>query len=80
MWVGTGIRRPTRLKQLIGAGKIMFWVCFASIGIVEIVILPPGETSDRSFFVYIFLDSLKKKPCQSLDPNPEKGHFAFGHG
>jgi hypothetical protein len=53
----------------------MFLVCFTSIGIVDIVILPPGETLDRFFFVDIVLDSVKKKIAQIRNPNPEKGHF-----
>jgi hypothetical protein len=52
----------------------MFWVCFTPIGIVDLVMLPPGEMFDRSFFVDIVLDSLKKKFAQIPDPNPEKGH------
>jgi hypothetical protein len=52
-------------------------VCFTPIGIVDIVMLPPGETFDRSFFVDIVLDSLKKKFAQILDPNPEKGRFCI---
>jgi hypothetical protein len=39
--------------------------------------LPPGEIFDRSFFVDIVLESLKKKLAQIPDPNQEKGHFAF---
>jgi hypothetical protein len=38
-----------------------------------IVMLPPGETLDRSFFGDIVLDSWKKKLAQTPDPNPEKG-------
>jgi hypothetical protein len=64
MWVGADVKCPTRPKQLISAKKIMFWVCFALIGIADIVMLPPGETFDRSFFVDIILDSLKKKFTQ----------------
>jgi hypothetical protein len=74
MWVGADIRRPTRPKQLIGAKKVMFWVCFTPIRIVDIVMLPPGETFDQSFFVDIVLDNLKKEFAQIPDPNPEKGH------
>jgi hypothetical protein len=55
----------------------MFWVCFTGIGIVDMVMLPPGETFDHSFFVDIVLGSLKKKLTQILDPNPEKGHFCI---
>jgi hypothetical protein len=56
----------------------MFWVCFTSSGIVDIVMLPPGETFDGLFFVDIVLDSLKK-----TRPNPrsESGKgplWAFG--
>jgi hypothetical protein len=36
--------------------------------------VPPRETFDRSFFVNIVLDSLKKKLAQIPDPNPEKDH------
>jgi hypothetical protein len=52
----------------------MFWVYFTAIGVVDIVMLPPGETFDRSFFV---LDSLKKKLAQIPDLNPEKGHICI---
>jgi hypothetical protein len=38
MWVGVDVRRPTRPKQLIGAKKVMFWACFALMGIVDIMI------------------------------------------
>jgi hypothetical protein len=34
--------------------------------------LPPGETFDRSLFVDIVPDSLKKKFSQIPEPNPEK--------
>jgi hypothetical protein len=61
VWVGADVRRPTRLKQPIAATKIMFWVRFTPIGIVDIVMLPPAETFDRSFLVEIAMDSLKKK-------------------
>jgi hypothetical protein len=37
--------------------------------------VPPREMFDRSFFVGIVLDSLKKKLAQIPDPNPEKDHF-----
>jgi hypothetical protein len=60
-WAGADIRCPTRPKQLIGAKKVMFWVRFTPIGIVDIVVLPPGETFDLFFFVDIVLDSLTKK-------------------
>jgi hypothetical protein len=75
MLVSVDGRRPTRLKQLIGAKKIMFRVCFTPIGIVNIVMLPPRERFDQSFFKRITLDSLKKKFAQIPDPNPENGHF-----
>jgi hypothetical protein len=78
MWLCAEVRRPTQPKQLICAKKVMFWVCFTPIGIVEILMLPPGEADDSSFFVNIVLNSLKKKLAQTPDPNPEKGHFAFG--
>jgi hypothetical protein len=51
----------------------MFWVCFTPIGIVDIVILPPEEAFDQSFFVNIVLCSLKRKLTQIPDPSPEKG-------
>jgi hypothetical protein len=44
------------------------------IGIVDIVLLPPGETLDRSLFVDIVLDSVKKKFAQIPDPSTEKVH------
>jgi hypothetical protein len=75
--VGADVRRPTRPKQLIAAKKVMFWVCFTPIGIVDIIMLPPGETFDRFFFMGIVLDSLKKKLAQIHDPNPEKDHFCI---
>jgi hypothetical protein len=53
----------------------MFWTYFTPIGIVDIVMLPPGETFDQSFFLDIVLDSLKKKLAQIPDLNPEKNHF-----
>jgi hypothetical protein len=77
MWVGSGVRRPTRRKQPIGAKQIMFSVCFISIGIVDIVILPPDETFDRSFFVDIVLGSSNKKFAQNTGPNPDKGRFSI---
>jgi hypothetical protein len=52
-------------------------VCFTPIAIVDLVILPQRETFDRSFFVKIVLDSLKKKLVEIPDPNPEKGHFVY---
>jgi hypothetical protein len=67
--------KPVRTKQLIGAKKIMLWVCFTPIGIVDIVMLPTREMFDRSFSVHIVLDSLKKKVTQFPDPNPAKGDF-----
>jgi hypothetical protein len=61
IWVGADARRPTPPTQLIDAKKVMFWMCFTAIGIVNMVMLPPGETFDPSFLVDIILDSLKKK-------------------
>jgi hypothetical protein len=55
----------------------MFWVCFTALGIVDPVMLPPGEMFDRSFFVDIVLDSLKKKPTHIPDPNQQKGHLCI---
>jgi hypothetical protein len=52
-------------------------VCLTPIGIVDIAMLPPGETFNRSFFVDIVLNSLKKKLAQIPDPNPEKDHFSY---
>jgi hypothetical protein len=42
----------------------MIWVCFTSIGMVSIIMLRPGEKADRSFFVNIVPDGLKKKLAQ----------------
>jgi hypothetical protein len=53
----------------------MFWLCFIPIGIVDIVILPLGETLDRSFFVEIVLDSLKKKFPPNSRSESRKGLF-----
>jgi hypothetical protein len=39
--------------------------------------LPPREAFDRSFFVNIVLDYLKKKLAQIPHPNPEKGYFCI---
>jgi hypothetical protein len=69
------MKRPTRPDQLIAVKNVMFWVCSTPIGIGDIVMLPPGKTFDRSFFVDIVLDSLTKKLAQILNLNPEKGHF-----
>jgi hypothetical protein len=44
------------------------------MGIVDIGMLPPGETFDRSFFVDIVMDSQKTR-AQIPDSNPEKRHF-----
>jgi hypothetical protein len=55
----------------------MFWVCFTAIGIADIVMLLLGEVLDRSFFMDIVLDSLKKKLAQISNLNPEKGHFCI---
>jgi hypothetical protein len=52
-------------------------VYFAPIGIVDIVILPLGETLGRSFFVCIVLDSCDKNFARIPDPNPEQGHFLY---
>jgi hypothetical protein len=68
-------RRPIQAKRLIGARKVMFWVYFTPIEIVVIVMVPQREMFDRSFFVGIVLDSLKKKLAQIPDPNPKKDHF-----
>jgi hypothetical protein len=70
MWVSGDVRRPTQPKQLIGAKEVMFWVCFTSIGIVDIVRFPPGETFNRYFFMDVVLDSLTKKLAQIPDLNP----------
>jgi hypothetical protein len=78
MWVIANIRGVTRPRPHIGAKKVMVWVYFILIGIVNIVMLPPGQTFDRSFFVDIVLDSLKKKLIQIPDPNPEKATSACG--
>jgi transposase len=75
IWADAEMRRPTRPKRWIGAKKVMFWVCFNPIGIVDIVMLPPGETFDRAFFVDVVLGNLKKKLAQTPDPSPERGHF-----
>jgi hypothetical protein len=72
----------TQIAQLgsssLSVQRILFWVCFTSIGMVNILMLPPRETFDLFFFVGIVLDSLKKKSAQIPDPNPEKDHFVFG--
>jgi hypothetical protein len=77
MWVGADSRVPIQLKRLIAAKNVMFWVCFTPIRIVDILMMPPGETFDQSFFVDIVLDSLMKKLIQISDPNPEKGHLCI---
>jgi hypothetical protein len=69
-----GLRRPTRPRSLTCVTTVMFWRCFTPIGIIHVVILPPGETFDRSLFMNIVMDGLKKKLVQIPDPNPEKGH------
>jgi hypothetical protein len=51
----------------------MFWVCLTIIRIINIFMLPPRETFDRSFFVDIVLGSLKKNLAQIPQPNPEQG-------
>jgi hypothetical protein len=53
----------------------MFWVYVTPVGIVNIVMLPPGETFDLSFLVDIVADSLKKNLAQIPDPNSEQSHF-----
>jgi hypothetical protein len=50
-------------------------VCFTSIEIADIIMLPPGETPERFFFLDIVIDSLKKELAHIPGPNPEKGHF-----
>jgi hypothetical protein len=40
-------------------------------------VLPPGEAFDRSFFMDIVLDSLKKMVAQIPDPNPQNGYFCI---
>jgi hypothetical protein len=74
MWAGVDARHPNRPNQLIGAKKVIFWMLRTPLGIVDIVTFPPGETFNRSFFVRIVLDSLKKKLAQIPDLNPAKGH------
>jgi hypothetical protein len=61
MSVVTDGRRRTQPKNLVAAKKVALWVCFTCVEIVDIVLLPPRETFDRSFFMDIVLDSLKKK-------------------
>jgi hypothetical protein len=78
MWIGVDIRRSTRPRQLTSAKKVLFWAYFTPIGIVDIVMLPPGETFDQFFFVDIVSDSFKKKVAQIPDPNSAKGPFTFG--
>jgi hypothetical protein len=73
--VGADVRRRTRPKPHVGAKTLMFWVCFTPIGILDIGMLPAGETFGRSFLVDIVSDSLKKKVASIPDPNPEKGHL-----
>jgi hypothetical protein len=70
-------RCSTQSKEPIGANKATFWACFTPIGVVDVVMLPPGETFDRSFFVDNFLEILKKKLAQIPDVNPEKSHFCI---
>jgi hypothetical protein len=55
----------------------MFWVCFTPIRIVDIVMLPPGEMFNRSFFVGTVLDGLKKKLAQIPDSNPKRPPLHF---
>jgi hypothetical protein len=49
-------------------------LCFNRTGIVDILVLPPGETFDWSFLLVIVLDSLKQKLAQIPDLNPANGH------
>jgi hypothetical protein len=79
MWVRADERRRTRPKQSIRTKNVMFWVCFIPIEIVDLVMLPPEEMFDRSFFADIVLDSLKKEICSNSRFESRKGpHFAFG--
>jgi hypothetical protein len=40
-----------RPKQLIGAKTVMVWIYYTLIESVDVVMLPPGETFDQSFFL-----------------------------
>jgi hypothetical protein len=78
IWAGADLRRPTRPMKPIGVKKITFWVCFTLTGIVDIVMLPLEEMSDRSFFLDAVLDSLKKSSPKFPIRIQKRATFAFG--
>jgi histone-lysine N-methyltransferase SETMAR len=51
MWTGADVARPTVPRRTIGTKKCMFWIEFSRSGIGTVVILPPGQSFNRDFFL-----------------------------
>jgi hypothetical protein len=69
------LRGLTRPKLFIAVKKVMTWVCFIPLGSVDIVMFPPGETSDRAVFLYVILDRFKTKSPKFPVPIQKRAIF-----
>jgi hypothetical protein len=75
MWLRAGVERPTRAKVALGARKIMLWRCFCLSRIVDIVMLPAGETLSRDLLLVIVLSSLARKVSHKEEFKKSKTYF-----
>jgi hypothetical protein len=60
---------------LIGAKKVVIWICFFRSGIESLVFLPPRETFNREFFVEKVLADFDEEVAQNRPKNPSRGTF-----
>jgi hypothetical protein len=51
MWMAVDVERPTRIRQSIGAKRLMISVSFSRCGIGSVTALPEKESFTRQFFV-----------------------------
>jgi hypothetical protein len=74
MWEDVDSAKPTRVRQWIGADKVMIWIYFSCSRIRNLVILPPRETSISEFLLKVLID-FHKDQVQNRLKNRSKETF-----
>jgi hypothetical protein len=75
IWLASEVPRPRRANMNIGPRKVMIWICFPRSRSYHAGMLPPGERSNRNFFLDEAFERHDEHRSETIKQNSSYGIF-----